>query len=113
LNTIEKQSFVNTNLHLLFQKVLKWWWCGPFTLGLIFSPPLALIAKNGDLESPFCIFSPFGTLHYLPNGKINVSEDHTIESLWNTGKAWIIPLELSGSVVFAEYSISLSIYDLV
>jgi hypothetical protein len=33
------------------------WWCGPFTLGLIFSPPLALIAKNGDVESPF-IFSP-------------------------------------------------------
>jgi hypothetical protein len=29
------------------------WWCGPFALGLIFSPPLALIAKNGDFESPF------------------------------------------------------------
>jgi hypothetical protein len=24
------------------------WWCGPFALGLIFPPPLALIAKNGD-----------------------------------------------------------------
>jgi hypothetical protein len=39
---------------------LKWWWCGPFALGLIFSPPLALSAKNGDLESPFYIFSPIG-----------------------------------------------------
>jgi hypothetical protein len=27
------------------------WWCGPFALGLIFSPPLALSAKNGELES--------------------------------------------------------------
>jgi hypothetical protein len=28
-------------------------------LGLILSPPLALIAKNGELESPLQ-FSPFG-----------------------------------------------------
>jgi hypothetical protein len=27
----------------------------------------------------------------------------------NTGKEWIIPMELSGSAFFAEYSISLSI----
>jgi hypothetical protein len=40
--------------------------CGPFAFGLIFSPPLALSAKYGDLESPFCIF--------LPNGNINMSE---------------------------------------
>jgi hypothetical protein len=33
-------------------KILKSWWCGPFALGLIFSPPLALIAKNEDVESP-------------------------------------------------------------
>jgi hypothetical protein len=26
-------------------------------LGLILSPPLALIAKNGELKSP-CVFSP-------------------------------------------------------
>jgi hypothetical protein len=25
------------------------WWCGPFALGLILSPPLALIAKNRDM----------------------------------------------------------------
>jgi hypothetical protein len=31
----------------------------------------------------------------------------------STDKEWIIPMELSGSVVFAEYSISLSIYDLI
>jgi hypothetical protein len=36
------------------------WWCGTFALGLIFSPPLALSAKNRELESPFAFFSPFG-----------------------------------------------------
>jgi hypothetical protein len=35
-----------------FLKILKWW-CGPFALGLILSPPLALSAKNGKLESLF------------------------------------------------------------
>jgi hypothetical protein len=25
------------------------WWCGPFALGLILSPPLALITKNEEL----------------------------------------------------------------
>ena len=39
---------------------------GPFALGLIFSPPLTLIAKNRELESPF--------LHFPPNGKINMSK---------------------------------------
>jgi hypothetical protein len=39
---------------------LKWWWCGPFALGLIFSLPLALIVKNEDFENPFYIFSPIG-----------------------------------------------------
>jgi hypothetical protein len=49
----------DTNLKNIL-KFLKWWWCGPFALGLIFSPPLALIAKNGELESPF-YFSPIDT----------------------------------------------------
>jgi hypothetical protein len=35
------------------------WWCGPFALGLILSPPLALITKNRELESPLQL-SPFG-----------------------------------------------------
>jgi hypothetical protein len=39
------------------------WWCGPFALGLILSPPLALIAKNEDFESPLT-FSPIGTSKY-------------------------------------------------
>jgi hypothetical protein len=47
-------------------KILKRWWCGPFALGLIFSPPLALIAKNGELWRPFYIFFPID--------KINMSE---------------------------------------
>jgi hypothetical protein len=34
------------------------WWCGPFALCLILYPPLALIAKNRDFESPLYIFSP-------------------------------------------------------
>jgi hypothetical protein len=39
-----------------------------------------------------------------------MSEDYTkMDRWWNTGKEWIIPMELSGSDVFAEYSISLSI----
>jgi hypothetical protein len=39
-----------------------------------------------------------------------MSEDYTNVERWrNTGKEEIIPMELSGSVVFAEYSISLSI----
>jgi hypothetical protein len=28
--------------------ILKIGWCGPFALGLILSPPLALIAKNEE-----------------------------------------------------------------
>jgi hypothetical protein len=62
---------------------------------------LALIAKNGDFVSPE-IFSTFG-LQYM-------SEDYTNVERWrNTGKEEIILMELSGSIVFAEYSISLSI----
>jgi hypothetical protein len=49
----------DTNLKDIL-KILKGWWCGPFALGLIFYPPLALIAKNGELEIPFAFFSPFG-----------------------------------------------------
>jgi mannose/fructose/N-acetylgalactosamine-specific phosphotransferase system component IID len=41
-----------------FRKNLKWWWYGPFALGLIFSPPLALIAKNKERWSPFIFSSP-------------------------------------------------------
>jgi hypothetical protein len=33
------------------------WWCGPFALGLISSPPLALVAKNEDLRA-LILFSP-------------------------------------------------------
>jgi hypothetical protein len=46
-------------------EISKLWWCDPFALGLILSPPLALIAKNEEFESP---------LYFLPNGKINMSE---------------------------------------
>jgi hypothetical protein len=39
-----------------------------------------------------------------------MNEDYTKVERWrNTGKEGLIPMELSGSVVFAEYSISLSI----
>jgi hypothetical protein len=44
-----------------FQNIIKIrWWCGSFALGLIISPPLALIAKNGDFESPL-YFLPIST----------------------------------------------------
>jgi hypothetical protein len=57
----------------MYQKILKHnfkirWWCGPFALGLILSPPLALIAKNRDFESPFT-FSPLV--------QVDKSEDYT------------------------------------
>jgi hypothetical protein len=46
-----------------FKKYLKhnfkiWrWWCGPFALGLILSPPLALIAKKTETVRALFIFS--------------------------------------------------------
>ena len=66
-------------------------------------------------------FSPFGInrqkrriespLHFLPNGKqINMSEDYTkVESDAEYRQREVNTMELSGSVVFAEYSTSLSI----
>jgi hypothetical protein len=45
-----------------------------------------------------------------PFVKQYMSEDYTkLEGWRNTGKEWIIPMELSGSDVFAKYSISLLI----
>jgi hypothetical protein len=55
---------LNISIRYQFKKI--WniikirWWCGPFSLGLILSPPLALIAKNEDFESPI-YFLPIGT----------------------------------------------------
>jgi hypothetical protein len=43
-----------------------------------------------------------------------MSQDYTNRRVvWNDGEGLMIPIELSGSLVFAEDSISLSIYDLV
>jgi hypothetical protein len=67
-------------------------------LWVILSPPLALIAKNGDFESPFD-FLPSGTNKY----------EWKIIPIWS---AIVVQINMSGSLVFAEYSISLSIYDL-
>jgi hypothetical protein len=62
------------NLDTNFEKcIFLKWWCGPFALGLIPSPPLALIAKTKNFESPFSIL-PFWGLLLSPNGKINMSE---------------------------------------
>jgi hypothetical protein len=55
-----KIHFDQIPIEILNFEILKWWWCGPFALGLILSPPLALIAKNGELESPLGFFSPLG-----------------------------------------------------
>jgi hypothetical protein len=52
-----KTNICEYQLKSFVSKILKWWWCGPFALGLIFSPPLALSAKNGECWSPL-IFSP-------------------------------------------------------
>jgi hypothetical protein len=53
---LEKQTFVNNSNFL--KLVVR-----SFCFGLNISPPLALIAKNGDFESP-SIFSPIGTSKY-------------------------------------------------
>jgi hypothetical protein len=45
--------------------------------------------------------------YFLPNGKIDMSEDYT--KVENDAEYRQISMELSGSAVFAEYSISLSI----
>jgi hypothetical protein len=57
---IDTNEEYKLKLHLeIFEK----WWCGPFALGLIFSPPLALIAKNRERWSP-SYFLPIGTSKY-------------------------------------------------
>jgi hypothetical protein len=63
-----------TQIPIEINKFLKIWWCGPFALGLILSPPLALIAKNKELESPSNshLVEPNT---FSPIGKINMSED--------------------------------------
>jgi hypothetical protein len=66
--------------------------------------PLALIAKNGFV-SPFS-FSPIGTSKY--ECKIIPIE----EWCGVMAKSKLIPIEWSGSLVFAKDSIFLSIYDL-
>jgi hypothetical protein len=79
-----------------------------FCFGLILSPPLAWIAKNGYLwvkYEPYYFLSPFG--------KQYKSEDYTkLESGAEWQRRMNNAMEWSGSLVFAEDSISLSIYDL-
>jgi hypothetical protein len=79
-----------------------------FCFGLILSPPLAWIAKNGYLwvkYKPFITFSPYG--------KQYMSEDYTkLESGVERRRRMNNTMEWSGSLVFAEDSISLWIYDL-
>jgi hypothetical protein len=73
-----------------------------FCFGLIFSPPLALIAKNGVCCEPFEILSPFG--------KQYMSERlHQCGEMAEYRQRVDNTIELSESVVYAEYSISLSI----
>jgi hypothetical protein len=54
-------------LKTLFQNFLSLVVVRSFCFGLILSPPLALIAKNGDFVSPFS----------LPLVQVNMSEDYT------------------------------------
>jgi hypothetical protein len=66
-------------------KILKWWY-GPFALGLILSPPLALIAKNGELESPYNS-PPLGPNTFSLIGKENMSEgSYQLRFSWVTAK---------------------------
>jgi hypothetical protein len=75
-----------------------------FCFGLILSPPLALIAKNEVFRALFT-FSPLVLV-------IRVKIIPTWRAVQSDGEGYIIPIEWSRSLVFAEDSISLSIYDL-
>jgi hypothetical protein len=44
---------------ILIEIILKWW-CGPFALSLILSPPLALITKKRRTREPFTILPLWG-----------------------------------------------------
>jgi hypothetical protein len=75
-----------------------------FCFGLILSPPLALIAKNGGFRA--LLLSPLVV-------QMNMSEDYTkVESSAEGRRRRNDTMEWSGSLVFVEDSISLSIYDL-
>jgi hypothetical protein len=50
-NKIPIENLTQIPIEINISEILKWW-CSPFALGLILSPPLALIAKNEELESP-------------------------------------------------------------
>ena len=80
-----------------------------FYFGLILSPHLAWIAKNGYL---WVKYKPFLLSLPLANN-IPVSEDYTkLESGVERRRRMNNSMEWSGSLVFAEDSNSLSIYDL-
>jgi hypothetical protein len=75
-----------------------------FCFGLILSPPLALIAKNRVFRA--LLLSPLVV-------QMNMSEYYTkVESSAEGRRRRNDTMESSGSLVFAEDSISLSIYDL-
>jgi hypothetical protein len=70
------------------------WWCGPFALGLIIYPPLALSAKNEEtLEAYYFLRFEKGYECKF----ISRANDKTYRQ------------SRSGSLAFAEYSISISI----
>jgi hypothetical protein len=80
-----------------------------FCFGLILSPPLAWIAKNGYLwvnYKPFCKLSPPLVNNIWVKDYTKVKSDAEWRRRMNNTMEW------SGSLVFAEDSISLSIYDL-
>jgi hypothetical protein len=60
---IGKTNFCENQINHLFEKILSWW-CGPFALGLILSPPLALIAKKWRFLRALFTFFPIGTRIY-------------------------------------------------
>jgi hypothetical protein len=76
-NKYQLEKYLDTNLKILTNwkhtnMSIKFFWkvvVRSFCLRLILSPPLALIAKNGDVVSPL-FFS-------LPLVQVNMSEDYT------------------------------------
>jgi hypothetical protein len=100
-------KFINLKIILKFG-----WRCGPFALGQYFLPLWHESPKTDTLKwniGPF-LSLPFGKqLKYSIEIEIWVKIIPKWRTMRNTGKEWIIPMELSGSVFFAEYSISLSI----
>jgi hypothetical protein len=103
LDTIWK--YTNWKIHFEATQILKFWNGGAYFL--LWANPFSPFGINRQKRRTWETF-----WHFLPNGKINVSEGlYQLRVVGVTTKGEWYRQSWSGSLVFAEYSISLSIYD--